>query len=200
MFDLPSLIATAGYSGLFAIVFAESGLFFGFFLPGDSLLFTAGFLAAQGFLDIRLLVPLLFIAAVLGDNVGYAFGRRVGPRLFTREESLLFKPRHIIRAREFFKVHGSRAIFFCRFIPIVRTFVPIVAGIADMPYRTFIIYNILGGAAWAAGVTLLGYFLGETIPQAEKYLYPIIALIILLSFTPMLPHLWADKKRNNSFL
>ena len=195
MFDVSSLILTAGYSGLFAIIFAESGLFFGFFLPGDSLLFTAGFLASQGFLNIFILIPLLFVAAIVGDTVGYGFGKYVGPKIFTKEESLFFNPHHVIRAQEFFLRYGKRAIFFCRFIPIVRTFVPIVAGVAEMPYRSFLTYNILGGAAWAGGIKLLGYFLGASIPQAEKYLYPIIILIILISFIPVLPHFLPNRRK-----
>lgn len=184
--DMATLIKVAGYSGLFAIIFAESGLFFGFFLPGDSLLFTAGFLASQGFFDIRVLVPLLFVAAVLGDNIGYSFGRYVGPKLFTREKSRFFNPKHVARAHAFFLVNGGNAIVFARFVPVVRTFVPIVAGVAEMPYRKFLTMNILGGALWAGGVTLIGYFLGATIPEAEKYLYPLIVLIIIVSFIPPL--------------
>lgn len=185
MFDLLALITTAGYLGLFAIVFAESGLFFGFFLPGDSLLFTAGFVASQGSLNIVILVTSLFVAATLGDSVGYAFGRRVGPKIFTREESRFFKPAHIIRAHNFFLKYGKKAIFLARFLPIVRTFVPIVAGVAEMPYREFIIYNVIGGASWVGSMLLTGYFLGSLIPDAEKYLHVIVLIIIGVSFLPM---------------
>jgi membrane-associated protein len=185
MFDLLALITTAGYLGLFAIVFAESGLFFGFFLPGDSLLFTAGFVAAQGSLNIVILLVSLFVGAVLGDSVGYAFGRRVGPKIFTREESRFFKPAHVIRAHNFFLKYGKKAIFLARFLPIVRTFVPIVAGVAEMPYREFFVYNIIGGASWVGSMLLTGYFLGSLIPDAEKYLHVIVLIIIVLSFLPM---------------
>lgn len=186
MFDLLALITAAGYIGLFAIVFAESGLFFGFFLPGDSLLFTAGFVASQGTLNIVILVTSLFVAAVLGDSVGYAFGRRVGPKIFTREESRFFKPAHVTRAHDFFLKYGKKAIFLARFLPIVRTFVPIVAGVAGMPYREFIAYNIIGGASWVGSMLLTGYFLGSLIPDAEKYLHVIVLVIIFVSFLPML--------------
>src|SRR3989338_1165858 len=136
-FDLASLVKTAGYLGLFGIIFAESGLFIGFFLPGDSLLFTAGFLASQGYLNIWLLVPLCFAAAVLGDNFGYAFGRRVGPKIFRKEESLLFHKHHLERARTFYERHGKKTIILARFVPFARTFAPILAGIGEMHYRTF---------------------------------------------------------------
>ncbi len=186
MFDLVNLISTAGYLGLFLIIFAESGLFFGFFLPGDSLLFTAGFLSSQEILNIWLLVPLLFIAAVLGDSVGYWFGKKVGPKIFTRPESRFFKPAHVVKAHAFFLKYGNKAIVLARFVPIVRTFIPIVAGVGSMPYRNFITYNILGGLIWAPGLTLLGYILGAQIPEAEKYLHVIIGVIVLISFVPIL--------------
>lgn len=186
MFDLLGIIGTAGYIGLFAIVFAESGLFFGFFLPGDSLLFTAGFVASQGSLNIIILLISLVVAAILGDSVGYAFGRRVGPKIFTREESRFFKPAHVVRAHNFFLKYGKKAIFLARFLPIVRTFVPIVAGVAQMPYQEFLAYNIIGGASWVGSMLLIGYFLGSLLPDAEKYLHVIVVAIIVLSFLPML--------------
>lgn len=194
MFDLVNLIETVGYLGLFVIVFAESGLFFGFFLPGDSLLFTAGFLASQGILSIWLLSPLLFGAAVLGDTVGYAFGRKVGPKIFTKPESKLFRPEHVVRAHRFFVEHGNKAIVLARFIPIIRTFVPIVAGVGNMPYRNFVTYNIVGGFVWAVGLTALGYTLGAQIPQAEQYLHWIIGAIIAVSFIPVIKHLKREPK------
>ena len=198
MFDLVNLIETGGYLGLFAIIFAESGLFFGFFLPGDSLLFTAGFIAAQGLLNIWLLAPLLFVAAVLGDSTGYAFGKKVGPKIFNRPESRFFKPTHISKANKFFLTHGNNAIVLARFIPIIRTFVPIVAGVGSMPYRNFIIYNLVGGFLWTVGLTVLGYTLGAQIPEAEKYLHWIIAVIILTSFLPALKHLKREPKINQA--
>lgn len=199
MFDLLGIISAAGYIGLFAIVFAESGLFFGFFLPGDSLLFTAGFVASQGALDIVVLLVSLFIAAVLGDSIGYAFGRKVGPKIFTREESRFFKPAHVVRAHGFFLKYGKKAIFLARFLPIVRTFVPIVAGVAAMPYREFVVYNIVGGASWVGSMLLTGYFLGSMIPDAEKYLHVIVVIIIVVSFLPMVyEFIKARKERRGS--
>ena len=194
MFDLESLIKTAGYLGLFAIVFAESGLLIGFFLPGDSLLFTAGFLASQGFLDIRLLIPLLFVAAVLGDNAGYAFGRRMGPRIFKREESLLFHKKHLARSERFYQKHGGKTLVLARFTPVVRTFAPILAGVGKMHYRTFLLFNLIGALLWAVGLTALGYFLGQQIPDIDRYLLPIVAAIIILSLLPSLAHILRDRE------
>lgn len=195
MFDIVSLVHIAGYAGLFAIVFAESGLFFGFFLPGDSLLFTAGFLASQGMFSLPILLVLLFIAAGAGDSVGYAFGRKVGPRIFSRKKSRFFNPEHVARAHEFFLIYGKKAIFLGRFLPIVRTFVPIVAGVAKMPYRDFLSYNIIGGGTWVGLMTLLGYFLGKQIPEADKYLLPIILAIIIISILPTLFHFKKSGKK-----
>ena len=195
MFDLLQIIATAGYAGLFAIVFAESGLFFGFFLPGDSLLFTAGFLAAQDGLNILVLIPLLFLAAVLGDNVGYAFGKHIGENIFTKKESRFFKPAHVARAHEFFLKYGKKAIFLARFLPIVRTFTPIIAGVAKMPYADFFLYNLIGGGAWTMIMLCFGYFLGRSIPSADHYLYPIVFLIIFVSFLPALFEFHQTRKK-----
>lgn len=181
------LIEAFGIIGLFLIVFAESGLFFGFFLPGDSLLFVAGLLTSQGVLTLPLPLLLvgLFVAAVAGDQVGYSFGRITGPPLFRRPDSRLFKRQHLDRAKAYFEDHGSKTIVIARFVPIVRTFAPIVAGAAHMPYRTFVVFNILGALLWAVGVTLLGYLVGETIPDAEKWLLPMVALIVFVSLIPV---------------
>ncbi len=183
--DPRDLIVTFGTIGLFAIVFAESGLFFGFFLPGDSLLFTAGLFASQGTLNLPLILVGCFIAAVAGDQVGYLFGKRVGPALFRRPDSRFFRQEYVERARSFFEKHGAKTIVLARFVPIVRTFAPILAGVGKMPYRTFVSFNVVGGLLWAVGVTLLGYTLGEMIPDIDRYLLPIIALIILISFIPI---------------
>ncbi|MBP9669737.1 MAG: VTT domain-containing protein [Candidatus Pacebacteria bacterium] len=188
--DLPTLIESAGYVGLAAIVFAESGLFFGFFLPGDSLLFTAGFIASQGLFNIWILVPLLTICAILGDAVGYWSGKTAGPYIFTRPDSFLFSHRRVEQARAFFERKGAMAIILARFIPAVRTFTPIVAGAAHMPYSTFTKYNVVGALLWATGVTLAGYFLGSLIPDVEKYLLPIVGAIILASLLPMVWEWW----------
>ena len=185
-FDIPALVQTAGYIGLFAIVFAESGLFFGFFVPGDSLLFTAGLLASQGLLNIWLLASLMTLGAILGDSVGYWFGKKVGPKIFTREDSFFFNKRHIKRTEAFYAKYGPKAVVLARFVPVVRTFTPILAGVGMMPYGLFLRYNIIGGVLWGTGVTLLGYFLGSAIPSAEQYLLPIILGIIAVSFIPII--------------
>lgn len=194
-FDLPELLKAAGYLGLFAIIFAESGLLIGFFLPGDSLLFTAGFLASQTnpltgkpFFDILPLVLGCFIAAVAGDSVGYAFGYRVGRPLFDRPNSLVFRREHLMKAEAFYERHGGKAIILARFLPVVRTFAPIVAGVAHMDYPRFLAYNLVGGLLWGVGVTLAGYFLGSLIPDPDRYLLPVIALIVLSSAVPSIYH------------
>lgn len=181
--DLLTLIKTVGYGGLFGIVFAETGLFLGFFLPGDSLLFVAGFLAGEGFFSIYLLWLLLFVAAVTGNMVGYEFGRQVGPRLFSREDSLVFKKAHLYKTQAFYAKHGSKAIVLARFMPIVRTFAPIIAGIANMKYPIFFLWNVLGALLWTTSLLWLGYWLGNVI-DVDKYLYPIIIVIVLFSFMP----------------
>ncbi len=192
--DLVALIKTAGYLGLFFIVFAESGLLIGFFFPGDSLLFTAGFLASQGFLGIVPLILLMAVAAILGDNVGYAFGRRIGVKIFTREDSVIFHKAHLERARVFYEKYGGKTIVLARFMPVVRTFAPIVAGVGQMNYGQFVFYNFFGGLVWGLGMPLAGYFLGRTIPNVDHYLLPIILLIILISIAPPLWHALKDKE------
>jgi membrane-associated protein len=179
---------------IWAIVFAESGLFFGFFLPGDSLLFTAGFLASQGIFNLPALATGCFVAAVIGDNVGYATGARFGRRLFQREDSRLFKKQYLISAEEFFKKHGKMALILARFTPIVRTFAPIVAGIGAMRYRTFLTYNVIGGFVWTYGLTFLGFYLGKLIPDVDRYLLPITLAVIVLSFVPSLIHIYQERK------
>jgi membrane-associated protein len=196
-FDIQEFIATIGYIGIFTIVFAESGLLVGFFLPGDSLLFTAGAIAGsktlQDTLGVELSYPVLaigcFIAAVAGDSVGYWFGNRVGRRLFQREDSLLFKKKYLYQAEALYQKHGGKIIVIARFMPIVRTFAPIVAGIGTMHYRRFVSYNVFGGFFWAVGVVTAGYLLGEA---AEGYLMPIIAAIIIVSVLPPAVHVLRD--------
>jgi membrane-associated protein len=184
--DPKFLIETAGLIGTIAIIFSESGLFFGFFLPGDSLLFTAGLFASQGHLSLALLILGCMIAAIAGDSVGYAFGRKVGPALFSREDSLFFHKGHIERAKTFYERYGVKTIVLARFVPIVRTFAPIVAGIGSMPYSTFLRWNIVGGIAWVALMTLSGYFLGTIFPKTGEYLEYIIVGIILVSLIPII--------------
>lgn len=184
--DLHSTLQTIGLIGLLLIVFAESGLLIGFFLPGDSLLFTAGLLSSQGHLaPLPVILVGCFLAAVAGDQVGYMFGARVGPSLFRRPDSRIFKQEYVEKARAYFEKHGSKTIVLARFVPIVRTFAPILAGVGDMQYRTFVTFNVVGGLLWAVGVTSLGYILGETAPWVEDYLLVVIAFIVLLSVLPV---------------
>lgn len=180
------LVKIAGLAGVIAVVFAESGLFFGFFFPGDSLLFTAGLLASQGLLPIGWLLIGTMLAAILGDSVGYWFGKKTGPAIFSREDSLFFHKKHVERAKKFYEQHGKKTIILARFVPIVRTFAPILAGVGKMDYRTFISYNIIGGAVWSLGLTALGYFLGGLIPSIDHYLLPIVLGIIAISFIPII--------------
>jgi membrane-associated protein len=183
--DPHHLIETFGTIGILAIVFAETGLLIGFFLPGDSLLFTAGLLASQGKLNFAVILAGCFVAAVAGAQTGYLIGRRVGPALFRRPDSRLFKKEYVERAEAYFAEHGSRTIVLARFVPIVRTFSTVVAGVSQMEASTFLAYNVIGGLVWTAGVTTAGYFLGKTVPDIDKYLLPIIALIVLLSLIPV---------------
>jgi membrane-associated protein len=171
--------------GLFLIVFAETGLLIGFFLPGDSLLFTAGLLASRGDLNIAVILVGCFVAAVVGDQVGYTIGQRAGPALFRRPDSRIFKQKYVDRTKEFFEKHGPKTILLARFVPIVRTFAPVLAGVGDMDRRTFTTYNVVGGLVWGVGVTLAGYLLSEVIGDSiDRYLLPIIAVIIVLSILP----------------
>ncbi|MEB3250745.1 MAG: VTT domain-containing protein [Cyanobacteriota bacterium] len=194
-FDLPALIKSMGYVGLWAMVFAESGLLVGFFLPGDSLLFTAGFLASQDFLNVWLLMIGSGLCAILGDSVGYSTGHRYGRQLFRREDSWLFHKDHLNRAQRFYEKHGGKAIVLARFLPIIRTFAPITAGIGQMHYPTFLRFNLAGGLLWTVALTLAGFFLGSLIPNVDHYLLPIVGLIILLSVIPSLWHLIGKRPR-----
>jgi membrane-associated protein len=179
------LIETFGTIGVIAVIFAESGLLIGFFLPGDSLLFTAGLLASQGKLNLPVIVVGCCVAAAVGGQVGYVIGTRVGPTLFRRPDTRLFKHEYVEQAQSYFDRYGSRTIVLARFVPIVRTFAPVVAGIGTMKWRTFAAYNVVGSVVWAAGVTLLGNVLGDTIPDIDKYLLPVIALIVIVSALPV---------------
>lgn len=199
-FDLQDIIKTIGLLGVWGIVFAESGLLIGFFLPGDSLLFTAGFLASQGFFDIKTLIIGCFLAAVVGDSIGYAFGHKIGRKLFQKEDSLFFNKDHLLKAEAFYKKYGKKTIILARFVPAVRTFAPIVAGMGNMNYKTFVTYNIIGGVLWAIGVTYLGYVLGNTIPDIDKYLLPIIGLIIIASVAPNAYQILKSENNRNEFI
>lgn len=199
-YGLDKLISTVGVAGIAAIIYAESGLLIGFFLPGDSLLFTAGFLVQQSIMhfDIHWLVVILFVAAVLGDSTGYAFGRRVGRRLFNRKQSIVFRQENLVKAEEFYQKHGAKTIIIARFVPVVRTFAPIVAGISKMHYQTFIIYNLIGGLLWAVGLTYLGYFAGDLITRTGINIEYVIFGIIFLSIAPPLAHILKEKKNRDA--
>ena len=185
--DPAKLINKYGLIGLFAIIFAESGLLIGFFLPGDSLLFTAGLLSATRIFDQPILVicAVCFVAAVLGDQVGYQFGKRVGPELFDRPKSRLFNPSNVTKAHAFFERHGSKTIIMARFVPIVRTFAPIVAGVAAMRYRVFSTFNLIGGFVWGVGVPLLGFWLGKRFPSLQDRLDLLAIVIVAVSLLPV---------------
>ena len=194
-YSLDDLIRWGGYLVLFVIVFTETGLLVGFFLPGDSLLITAGIVAAAGGLNIWWLNGLLIVAAIVGDSVGYAIGWRVGPRLFTREKSLVFNPRHVERTRRFYERHGSKTIVIARFVPIVRTFAPVVAGVGQMQYRRFLLYNILGGVGWVLSMTWAGYLLGRAIPNVDRYMHLIVIIVIILSVIPIGVEILKERRR-----
>ncbi|TSC86066.1 MAG: Uncharacterized protein G01um10147_1004 [Microgenomates group bacterium Gr01-1014_7] len=191
-FDLASLIQTVGYLGVFTIVFLESGLLIGFFFPGDSLLFTAGFLASQGFFDIKVLIAGCFVAAVAGDSIGYLIGAKLGPKIFTKENSIFFHKKHLEHAQRFYDKHGGKTIILARFIPVIRAFAPVVAGVGKMDYKRFVFFNFFGAVLWAIGVTLAGYYLGSLIPDVDKYLLPIVGLIVIASVLPALHHILVD--------
>jgi membrane-associated protein len=200
MFDLKTFLPAIGYFGIFAIIYAETGLLIGFFFPGDSLLFTAGFLASIGIFDIKILLFLCFVASVAGDNTGYLFGHKVGRRLFHKKDSVFFHKENLRKTEKFYKKHGGKTLILAKFIPIIRTFAPIVAGIGNMNWPIFFVFNLIGGFLWAMCVPLLGFYLGKSIPDVDKYLLPIILLIILLSVFPTIIHLIKSKEtRNNIF-
>lgn len=193
--SLDDLILWGGYAVLVAIVFTETGLLVGFFLPGDSLLITAGLVAAAGHLNLWLLFVLLSLAAITGDSVGYAIGYRAGPVLFTRPKSLLFDPRHLDRTREFYARHGAKTIVIARFVPLIRTFAPVVAGVGQMEYRRFVIYNVAGGVGWTIGMTSAGYLLGRAIPNISSYVHVVVLIVIVLSLVPIAVELARERRR-----
>lgn len=209
-FDLVDIIITLGIFAILVVIFAESGLLIGFFLPGDSLLFTAGALYATGILpgnvpiNIHVFVVLLFIAAVLGDTVGYWFGRKFGIKLFNKPDARIFKQAHIQTAQKFYEKHGGKTIIMARFVPIVRTFAPVVAGIGKMDYKKFLGYNLVGGFLWTFGITYLGYFAGKAIVamgiDIDSVILPIIFVIVLISILPPSIEILKDKKNREAIL
>ena len=195
MFGLlnPHVIITAlGIVGVIGVIFAETGLFFGFFFPGDSLLFTAGFLASQHQISFVWLLGGALVAAIIGDSFGYAFGKKIGPALFNREASFFFDKRNIVRAQHFYEKYGKKTIIIARFIPIIRTFAPIVAGIAEMPYGAFIRFNIIGAFGWTWAMLWLGFGFGSIIPDPDRYVIPAIAVIIIISAAPALREIFRN--------
>lgn len=193
--DLPALVQWAGYAGLAVMIFTETGLFVGFFLPGDSVLVTAGLLTSQGLpLSIVALGTLLMLAAIAGDNTNYWIGRLSGPRIFRRDDSLFFKRRHVERAHEFYGRYGAKTIFLCRFMPIVRTFAPLVAGVGQMRYRTFLTFSILGGTAWIWSMLCFGYFLGQYVPGVARHIELVVLGVIFVSISPGLIAWWRERR------
>lgn len=193
---LPELIRWGGYTVLFIIVFAETGLLAGFFLPGDSLLVTAGLVCAlDGQMKIEILLILLSVAAILGDSVGYAIGKFIGPKLFNKQDSFFFRRSYVEKTHAFYEKHGPKTIILARFVPIIRTFAPTVAGVGGMSYKKFITYNILGGILWVFSMTLTGYFLARSIPGIEKKIHYVILIVIFLSLLPIVKEIWDAKKK-----
>ena len=194
VYDVEGIIRWGGMTLLIVIVFAETGLLIGFFLPGDSLLVTAGVFAAAGHLDIWTLLIAVSIAAVVGDQLGYFIGLRTGPRIFTREDSLLFKRAHLMRAHEFYEKHGGKTIILARFVPIVRTFAPVVAGVAEMDYRKFVTFNVAGGILWVWSTSLLGYSLGRVVPDIDRHIHIVIVVVVILSLLPAVFEYWRSRR------
>ena len=184
VYNVPELIRLGGLLGLVLVVFAETGLMVGFFLPGDSLLVTAGLFAAKGDLDILWLNLAVIAAAIVGDATGYWIGYRAGKALYSRPNSLLFRREHLLKTHEFYERHGGKTIIIARFMPIVRTFAPVVAGAAEMTYRRFAAYNVVGGIGWVLSMTLTGYYLGRAVPDLEKNIHLLVAVVIFLSLLP----------------
>ena len=191
-------IRWGGYAVLFAIVFTETGLLVGLFLPGDSLLVIAGLAAAAGGLNVWALMVLLTIAAVAGDSTGYAIGHRAGPILFRREQSLVFNPRHLVRTRDFYARYGAKTIVIARFVPIIRTFAPVVAGIGQMEYRRFLFYNVAGGLGWVILMTSAGYLLGRAIPNVGSYVHIVAGVVIVLSLVPIVTEVVRERRRRSA--
>ncbi|MDE2312526.1 MAG: VTT domain-containing protein [Patescibacteria group bacterium] len=184
LFDATTIIRAGGYITIFAILFAETGILVGFFLPGDTLLFSAGFLASAGYLNLMALILVAFLAAVLGDSLGYGLGKKFGRKVFTRNRSVLLHPDNIRRAEKFYQQHDGKALIAARFVPLLRTIAPILAGVGSMRYRNFAIYNITGAALWIIGLSLIGYYLAQIIPNADRYVLGVVFGILALSVLP----------------
>ncbi len=192
--DVKAIVQWGGLSMISAIVFVETGLFVGFFLPGDSLLVTAGIFARTGHLSLPALLTIVPICAIVGDQVGYVIGRKAGDALYDRPDSLLFKKAHLQRAHDFYEKYGAKTIVLARFVPIVRTFAPAVAGAARMDYKTFVTYNVVGGLVWVFSTVLGGYFLASLVPNIESKIHQVIVVVVILSILPAVYEWWAHKK------
>jgi membrane-associated protein len=196
VYDVEALIKWGGLAMICAIVFAETGLMFGFFLPGDSLLVTAGVFAAAGFLDLTLLLTLVSLCAVTGDQLGYYIGQKTGQALFKREDSLLFKRSHVLKAQAFYEKYGAKTIVIARFVPIVRTFAPVIAGVGKMNYRRFVTYNVAGGILWVFSMILTGFLLGSAVPDINKHIHYVIAIVIVLSILPAIIEVLRNRRKS----
>jgi len=197
IYDVETIVRVGGLAALAAIVFVETGLLVGFFLPGDSLLVTAGIFAARGDLDIVTLNVCLSLAAIIGDSVGYSIGRRTGPKIFSREDSLLFHRRHLLSAKRFYEKYGGFTIFVARFMPIIRTFAPVVAGVGQMEYHRFLFYNVAGGVGWVTSMTWAGYLLGRAIPNIGDYVHVVVVVVIVLSVIPIFVEIVRERRRRS---
>ncbi|MGH7491016.1 MAG: DedA family protein [bacterium] len=196
VYDVEALIKWGGLAMICAIVFAETGLMIGFFLPGDSLLVTAGVFAAAGFLDVTLLLTLVSLCAVVGDQLGYYIGQKTGQALFTREDSLLFKRSHVLKAQGFYEKYGAKTIVIARFVPIVRTFAPVIAGVGKMNYRRFVTYNVCGGILWVFSMVLTGYLLGSAVPNINEHIHVVIGVVIILSILPAIIEVMRNRRKS----
>ena len=197
MIHLIPLIKAMGYAGIFGIIFCETGMLFAFFFPGDTLLFSVGVLAYEHYFNLPLAITVLSLAAICGGLFGYWAGKKIGHKIFVREDSTFFKKSHVARAEKFFTKYGNVTVFLARYVPVVRTFIPTVAGVARMKYKNFFVYNIIGAIAWCTVITGIGYFLGEEIPNIDKYLLPLIGIVCLVSFSPIIFEFFKRKGRQN---
>jgi membrane-associated protein len=197
--NLPELVQWAGVFGIAAIIFSETGLLVGVFLPGDSLLVTAGLFAARGLLNISLLAPVLLAAAICGNSVGYFIGRTSGPRIFRRENSLFFNKKHAIRAHNFYEKHGRKTIVLAQFMPVIRTFAPVIAGVGEMPFRQFIAFNIIGAVSWIGSMLGIGFFLGNTVPGIDQHIEIVVAIVIFISILPGLIATYRERRRSKRY-
>lgn len=198
--DPVTIIQNGGLLLIGAIVFAESGLLIGFFLPGDTLLLTAGVFAAQDKLPLLALMAIICVAAILGDNVGYSIGHRAGHKIFNKKDGVIFRPEYLLRAKEFYDSHGGKTVTLARFVPIVRTFAPVVAGAARMDRKKFMAFNVIGAIIWGVGVTLLGYFVGSKIPNIDHYLLPAVLVATIFTFSPPIYHILREEKSRKKIL